>query len=163
MTFCQYNPDGPPRSTSTNQGSTQGMCTDVDILAIEDNPADVRLLRETFSECRHDLLCVTKGREVPGILAWIRKNQPVSPALVLLDLNLPGYDGFDVLERFKSADELQGIPVVVFSGSASEADISRAYTLGANAYVTKPTGVDEHLSALEAISEFWVSGEHSTQ
>jgi FOG: CheY-like receiver len=163
MTFRRYDRNGPPRSGPTNQDSVQSLCNDIDILAVEDNPADVRLLKEVFSECRHDLLCVTRGRKMPEILARIRKNRSVSPALVLLDLNLPGCDGFDVLERVKSANELQGIRVVVFSGSASEADISRAYKLGANAYVTKPTDVDEHLSTLEAISEFWLSGERMTR
>jgi chemotaxis family two-component system response regulator Rcp1 len=53
--------------------------------------------------------------------------------------------------------------VVVFSGAASEADINRAYELGANAYVTKPADVDEHLSTLKAISEYWLSGERIPQ
>lgn len=163
MTFRRHDRDGLPYSTPTYRDSLRGISSDIDILAVEDNPADVRLLKEAFSECRHNLLCVTEGREVPRILARIRQNRPVCPALVLLDLNLPGSDGFDVLARIRSTDELQDIPVVVFSGAASEADINRAYELGANAYVTKPADVDEHLSTLEAISEYWLSGERIPQ
>jgi two-component system response regulator len=101
-------------------------------------------------------LCLRSSREIPDLLAQIRRGEVVSPALILSDLNMPGVDGFDILARIKSSDELRAIPVVIFSGSTMEKDIIRAYELGANAYVSKPTDVDEYLSALEALTDFWV-------
>jgi CheY-like chemotaxis protein len=132
------------------------MC-DIDILVVEDNPGDIWLLEEAFSHLRHDVLCITKGYEMLDILSQIRHREIVPPALVLLDLNLPEIDGFDILKKIKSTDGLRSIPVVIFSGSTNEEDIVRAYELGASAYLPKPTDVDEHLSTLEELSEFWLS------
>lgn len=133
---------------------------DIDVLVIEDNPGDIRLLEEAFSDPRHEILCFTTGREALDVLGRIRRGDTKRPMLVVLDVNLPGIDGFEILEQIKSTDRLGSIPVVVFSGSTSEEDIAHAYELGANAYLSKPMDVDEHMSILKLLSEFWLSCTH---
>jgi two-component system response regulator len=77
--------------------------------------------------------------------------------LILLDLNLPKYDGRQILEQIKSDPELSHVPVVILTTSSSEEDILRSYRLHANAYVTKPVDVDQFIAAVRQIDEFFVS------
>ncbi|MFE0086062.1 response regulator, partial [[Kitasatospora] papulosa] len=79
------------------------------------------------------------------------------PDLVLLDLNLPRYDGRQVLERIKTDPELALIPVVVLTTSSAEEDILRSYKLHANAYVTKPVDLEQFIGAVRQIDDFFVS------
>ena len=90
-------------------------------------------------------------------LEYLRSPDGHRPDLVLLDLNLPGVDGLDVLAEMKSDPELRRIPVVVLTTSSSEADIHRAYDLGVNSYVTKPVGLDGWLEVVQCIDGFWFS------
>lgn len=76
---------------------------------------------------------------------------------MLLDLNLPKYDGRQVLEQIKSDPELSLIPVVVLTTSSAEEDILRSYKLHANAYVTKPVDLDQFIAAVRQIDEFFVT------
>ena len=78
------------------------------------------------------------------------------PDLVLLDLNLPKYDGRQLLEQIKSDPDLSHIPVVVLTTSSAEEDIVRSYQLHANAYVTKPVDLDQFMKAVRQIDEFFV-------
>jgi CheY-like chemotaxis protein len=77
--------------------------------------------------------------------------------LILLDLNLPKYDGRQVLEQIKSDPELTHVPVVILTTSASEEDILRSYKLHANAYVTKPVDVNQFIAAVRQIDDFFLS------
>lgn len=83
------------------------------------------------------------------------ENAP-TPDLILLDLNLPKYDGRQLLEKIKSDPDLNHIPVVVLTTSAAEEDILRSYKLHANAYVTKPVDLDQFMNAVRQIDEFFV-------
>ena len=78
------------------------------------------------------------------------------PDLILLDLNLPKYDGRQLLEKIKSDSDLCHIPVVVLTTSSAEEDILRSYKLHANAYVTKPVDLDQFMGAVRRIDEFFV-------
>jgi two-component system response regulator len=77
------------------------------------------------------------------------------PVVVLLDLKMPGVDGFEVLRQIKSDDALKRIPVVVFSSSNDDDDRWRSYELGANAYVTKPVDFSEFLEVVQVMGKFW--------
>ena len=79
-----------------------------------------------------------------------------TPDLILLDLNLPKYDGRQLLEVIKSDSDLSHIPVVVLTTSSAEEDILRSYKLHANAYVTKPVDLDQFMKAVREIDEFFV-------
>jgi CheY-like chemotaxis protein len=160
MTFRNPDRGDSSHSASERQDSVNGPDEDIDVLVVEDNPGDVRLLEEAFSDPRHEILCLMTGSGALDLLGRIRRGDVGRPTLVVLDVDLPRVDGFEILERIKSTDGLRSIPVVVLSGSTSEEDIDRAYALGANAYLSKPMDVVEHLSTLEALSEFWLSYAH---
>jgi len=130
----------------------------VEILLVEDNPGDVRLTREALREgkVRNNLNVVDDGVKA---LAFLRREGEYAdaprPDLVLLDLNLPRMGGREVLEAIKANPELRSIPVVVLTSSQAEQDIARAYELRANCYVTKPVDLDQFISVVKSIEDFW--------
>lgn len=77
------------------------------------------------------------------------------PHLILLDLNLPKVSGHEVLKKLKSDRGLVDIPVVVFSSSHQESDVTKAYNDHANCYVRKPLNLDEYFAAINEIWSFW--------
>ena len=131
----------------------------VEILLVEDDPGDVLMTREAFAEHKvgNNLTVVSDGAEA---LAYLRREggyaNAVRPDLILLDLNLPKYDGRQLLEKIKSDPDLNHIPVVVLTTSSAEEDILRSYKLHANAYVTKPVDLDQFMNAVRQIDEFFV-------
>jgi len=94
-------------------------------------------------------------------VAFLRGEAPYTdvpaPDLVLLDLNLPGRDGREVLSEIKSDDALRHIPVVVLTTSAAEDDVLHSYQLHANAFVSKPVDLDGFVAAIRQIDHFFVS------
>jgi len=139
--------------------STRPLSRPVEILLVEDNPGDVRLTREALREGKvHNNLHVAKdGVEA---LAFLRKEGDeyagaVRPDLILLDLNLPRKDGREVLEEIKADPSLRHIPVVVLTSSEAEQDIVRAYDLHANCYVSKPVDLDQFITVVQSIENFW--------
>ena len=132
----------------------------IDVLLVEDDPADELITREAFEHNKigNTLHVVRDGEEALDFL-YRRGAHPdaVRPDLILLDLNLPKYDGRQILEQIKSDPELSHVPVVILTTSSSEEDILRSYRLHANAYVTKPVDVDQFIAAVRQIDEFFVS------
>ena len=132
----------------------------VDILLVEDNPGDVRLTREALQEAKfkNKLYVATDGVEA---IAFLRREKPyahaVRPHLILLDLNLPRKDGREVLAEIKADPDLKRIPVVVLTTSQAEADIIKAYNLHANCYITKPVDVDQFITVVKSIEDFWIT------
>lgn len=131
-----------------------------EILLIEDNPGDVRLVRESLGRSvgEFNLRVAPDGVEA---LAYVRRqgqhaNAP-QPDLILLDLNLPRKNGRQVLAELKADESLARIPVVILSSSNASADISAAYGLRANSYVTKPGDLDEFVEAIGTLKSFWLS------
>jgi CheY-like chemotaxis protein len=130
----------------------------IQILLVEDNPGDVVLVREALKRgnIRNDLHVVSDGVKA---MSYLRRQDDYAdagrPDLVLLDLNLPRKNGLEVLQEIKSDPELQGIPVVILSGSKSEEDILKAYQLHANCFITKPGDYTSFLGAIASIGHFW--------
>ena len=128
------------------------------ILLVEDNPTDVRLTREAFKSAavRSALHVVTDGAQA---IAFLRREGEWQgaprPDLVLLDLNLPRKDGRAVLGEIKQDPALRHIPVVILTSSQAEQDIVRAYDLHANCYVTKPVDLDQFITIVRSIEQFW--------
>jgi CheY-like chemotaxis protein len=79
------------------------------------------------------------------------------PQLILLDLNLPKKDGREVLHEIKGDEDLKRIPVVVLTTSRAEEDILKSYNLHANCYITKPVELEQFLSVVRTIDEFWLT------
>jgi len=131
----------------------------IDILLVEDDPGDELITREAFehNKIKNNLHVARDGEE--GLDFLYRRGEfggAPRPDLILLDLNLPKYDGRQLLEQIKSDADLCHIPVVVLTTLAAEEDILKSYKLHANAYVTKPVDVDQFMSAVRQIDEFFV-------
>ncbi|WP_034263357.1 response regulator [Actinospica robiniae] len=134
--------------------------TPIDVLLVEDDPADELITREAFEDNKigNTLHVVRDGEEALDFL--FRRGaytDAVRPDLILLDLNLPKYDGREVLQQIKTNEELSSIPVVVLTTSSAEEDILRSYRLHANAYVTKPVDLDQFVSAIRQIDDFFLT------
>lgn len=116
------------------------------ILLVEDNPADAELIAEALEAVDFGgaLMVIDSGRAALSYLldASICAHTPM-PALVLMDVNLPGLDGIEVLKAVKSMSALEGIPVMMLSSSDAESDIDRSLRAGALAYFVKPSGLRE--------------------
>ncbi|MGD8568653.1 MAG: response regulator [Gammaproteobacteria bacterium] len=132
----------------------------IEILLVEDNPADVRLTREALKEAkvRNQLHVVEDG---VAAMAFLNRQGEYAdaprPDLILLDLNLPKKDGREVLEEIKRDDMLKRIPVVVLTTSQAEEDIVKTYNLHANCYVTKPVDLDQFITIVRSIEDFWLT------
>lgn len=125
------------------------------VLLVEDNPIDVRAINRAFAAL--DRSCVLEV-VVDGDAAISRLCDPGAPRpdLVLLDLNLPGSDGNDVLERVMADASLRRLPIIVLTTSANDFDVSGAYDRGANAYVNKPSDLAGWRALVSAIDGFWL-------
>ena len=130
----------------------------LEILLVDDNPADVRLTQEALYEggLENRLSVARDGHEA---MAFLRREATFAdaprPDMVLLDLNLPGKDGREVLAEVKGDETLRRIPVVVLTTSKAEEDILRSYDLHANCYITKPVRLDDFVDVLRQLEGFW--------
>jgi two-component system, chemotaxis family, response regulator Rcp1 len=116
------------------------------------------LTREAFREGKicNQLLVARDGVEAMAMLRREGKYHDVPrPDLILLDLNLPRKDGREVLAEIKSDEELRPIPIVVLTTSKAEEDILRSYDLHANCYIGKPVDLDQFISVVTHLDEFW--------
>ena len=132
----------------------------IEILLAEDNPGDVRLTREALKEGKvlNKLHVVEDGMEAVEFLNREGRYADMPrPELILLDLNLPKKDGREVLAEIKTDEELRRIPVVVLTTSRSEEDVLKSYDLNANCYITKPVDLDQFISVVKSINEFWLT------
>ncbi|GMQ85246.1 MAG: response regulator [Acidimicrobiia bacterium] len=129
------------------------------ILLVEDSLSDQRLLREELgcTDLPAKLHSVPDGA---AALSFLNRRDPYShapiPDLVILDLDLPGIDGWEVLAEVKKDPRLRRIPVIVLTGSSSDADVIRSYDLHANGYVTKPMDPEGYCDLVKAIADFWL-------
>lgn len=130
----------------------------IEILLVEDSPSDIRLTIEALKEAklRNQLHVVEDGEAAMAFLRNPGPSQP-RPDLILLDLNLPGMDGREVLELVKSDPDLGLIPVVVLTTSRAEEDVLKAYQLRTNCYITKPVDLDQFIRVVQSIQEFWLT------
>ena len=132
------------------------------ILYVEDEEADVALLLHVLRKLHihNPLETVRDGRLAKDYLEGRepygdRGRHPL-PGLVLLDLNLPYWSGFEVLTWIRQQPELRRVPVVILSSSNRPDDIARAYDAGANGYLVKPNALPELTSMVQALRDFWL-------
>jgi CheY-like chemotaxis protein len=134
--------------------------TPIEVLLVEDDPGDVLMVREALSdhERSNRLTVVGDGEQAMDVLhrRGAFADAP-RPDIVLLDLNLPRKDGYEVLAEIKGDEDLRRIPVVVLTTSEADRDILRSYELHANAYVTKPTDYERYMEMVRQIDEFFVT------
>lgn len=139
---------------------TLGDSRPVQILLVEDNPADARLTQEAIrdTEFRYQLHLAEDGEEAMEFLYQEGEFADVPrPDLILLDLNLPGMDGREVLAEIKSDESLGSIPVVVLTTSTAQQDLLYSYGLRANSYVNKPIDRDRFNDMIKSVMEYWIN------
>lgn len=132
----------------------------VDILLVEDNAADIRLTQEVLAESKvhNRLIIANDGEEALACLRRQGKFKAMArPDLVLLDLNLPIKDGREVLAEIKADPNLKRIPVVILTTSKAEEDILKSYNLHANCYITKPVDLEQFVTVVRYIEDFWLA------
>lgn len=132
----------------------------VEVLLVEDNPGDVRLVKEALRDARipANVTVVTDGE---AALQYIRQQGQFvlakRPDLILLDLGLPKLHGHEVLERIKQDHNLRCIPVIVLSGSQAEQDVARSFDLNSAYYLSKPVDAGQLHKVVETVASFWNS------
>jgi CheY-like chemotaxis protein len=132
------------------------------ILLVEDSPDDTELFRIAFLRANlgTELRSVGDGQEALGYLRgkgiYSDRERFPHPHLLLLDLRMPHTTGFEILERLRAEEEFKALPVIAFSGSEYQQDVRRAYELGANCFLKKPSSFDELSSALRELCSFWL-------
>jgi len=127
--------------------------TTLKILLVEDETATVELLKEALKEANldYDLEVRSNGE---GALEYLR-SETLLPQLLLLDLNLPGKSGLEVLKEIKDSRELRALPVIIFTNSRSQDDVVRAYASHVNAYIRKPMGFNALIEVIKITGKFW--------
>jgi CheY-like chemotaxis protein len=131
------------------------------ILLVEDSPEDFEATLRAFrkSGLNNPIFRCADGDEALDYLhrrgAYADAARSPRPGIVLLDLNLPGTDGREVLSAIKGDDDLKPIPVVVLTTSVDERDVNACYRAGANSYIQKPVDMDGFLQAIERLHGFW--------
>ena len=132
----------------------------IEILMVEDNEGDVYMTTEAFKEAKiaNHLSITRDGMEAMDFLRRQGKFASAPrPDLILLDLNLPGRDGRQVLVDIRADPALATIPVVILTSSKAEQDIVQSYQLHANCYIVKPVNFEALLQVVRAIESFWLT------
>lgn len=129
----------------------------IEIFLIDDNPGDIRLTKEALKEAKlcQNLRMASAGTEALAMLRQWSEEEGALPDVILLDVNLPGMDGLDVLAEIKSDNKLKRIPVIMLSTSTAEKDLLRAYEGYANCYLVKPVSFEEFVAEITSLIHFW--------
>jgi len=132
------------------------------ILIADDDPEDRNLISEAFdiAEIPHELFFVKDGEELLDYLKR-RKNYAdasisKTPAIILLDLNMPRKDGREALNEIKSDPEINNIPVIVLTTSNYDEDIKKTYLMGVNGFITKPVTFTALVDAFKGVCSYWL-------
>jgi len=128
------------------------------IMLVDDNADFALLLQEAFAELQSQtsLVVVRDGTALARILGGNGEFAGEKlPDIVLLDLLLPGEDGFDILRNRKLSPVFNAIPIIVFTGSNNPADVDRSYALGANAFISRPAAFGDLVNVVQIIEKFW--------
>lgn len=127
--------------------------TPLRVLLVEDNPDHVLLIRRAIRQlgADHEVEAIDSGEQV--FVSLQDAGQP--PDLILLDINMPGFSGFDVLSRLRNDESYKYIPVVMLTSSDAGPDIARAYELGASGYIAKPSHFQDLRAVLGNTMLYW--------
>jgi CheY-like chemotaxis protein len=137
------------------------MDSPANILLVEDNHMDVVLTLDAFNEAKlkNTINVARNGEEAINYLFGRNKYADRTlfplPDLILLDLKMPGIDGFEVLRQIKNTDILKRIPVIILTSSKEEGDRTLSYDIGANSYLLKPVSFDGFVDVVKKIGDYW--------
>ncbi|MFC1585433.1 response regulator [Fibrobacterota bacterium] len=126
-----------------------------EIVMIEDDPGDADLTREILEQTALPIN-LTVMEDGSKAIAHLRKKSVPAPDLILLDLNLPGNDGLEILSEIKTDSGLRSVPVIILTTSTAENDVAKSYSLGCNSYLSKPVGLMEFSRMIKSIMDYWL-------
>jgi CheY-like chemotaxis protein len=132
------------------------------ILLVEDNRLDIELTLDAFKEARlgNSVHVAKNGVEALDYLfgheQYGDREQYPLPDVILLDLKMPGIDGFEVLRRVKAEPEVKRIPVIILTSSREEGDLALSYDCGANSYLVKPVSFEGFLKVVQQVQDYWL-------
>ncbi|PCI27966.1 two-component system response regulator [Candidatus Kaiserbacteria bacterium] len=126
------------------------------ILVVEDNEDDYEVLQRSFKKAGFErpVVHVVNGEKALDYL-YNEIDASIRPGLVLLDINMPGIGGLEVLQKIKTNAKLKSIPVVMLTTSDSSLDINKCYKLGANGYIAKPVDFEKFIEAMKSVKSFF--------
>jgi len=127
----------------------------IEILLIEDNPGDIELTRIGFEEARvaNNLSVIKDGQQA---IDFFEQGNDL-PDIVLLDINLPKVNGFEILEKIRSLEYSENIPVIMLTSSGADEDINKSYSAKANSYIIKPVDFDKFYKVIKSLEQFWLT------
>jgi len=130
-------------------------------MLVEDNYMDIRLTLDAFNEAKlqNSVNVFRNGMEALDYLFGRNKYTDITlyplPDIILLDLNMPGIGGFEVLQQIKNADKLKRIPVIILTSSMEAADRTLSYDIGANSYLMKPIRFEDFVEVVKKTTDYW--------
>lgn len=130
------------------------------ILLVEDNPDEEVLTLGAMQRCKGDASVVVAHDGCEALEYLFAADDQVEagkPRFVIMDLNMPRVDGFDVIARLRADPRTRPLPVVVFSSSSEGQDVRRCNQLGANSYVMKPVAAEQYREAVSRIVHYWLN------
>ncbi len=130
---------------------------EVTILLVEDDPGHARLIEKNLrrSSITNPIVNIADGqRTLDLLLGQAAAARAAGPCLILLDLNMPGMSGYQVLARLKEDERTRPIPIVVLTTTDDAAEIKKCYDLGCNAYITKPVDYEQFSEAIHRLGLF---------
>ncbi len=132
---------------------------DITVLHVDDDPNDTALMQAASrkAQVNFQLVNVSDGEEATAYLCAAEDKSVSMPALVLLDMKMPGATGVEILRWIRQHPKLNRLPVIVLSGSELQDDIRKAYSEGANSYLVKPLGFEALVELIKNISSVWLA------
>lgn len=132
------------------------------ILLVEDNPSDINLTKRALEKAHilNELVVVEDGQEALDYLLgtgrYEGRDRHKMPALVLLDLKLPGIEGLEVLKCIREDPIIHRLPVVILTSSSEDHDIAQSYDLWVNSYIRKPVDFHQFAEAIQQLGLYWL-------
>lgn len=131
------------------------------IILVDDNPDDAEATQRSMSknDFGYPVKWLASGEELISLLNDITGKEEGAirlPLFILLDLNMPGLDGKNVLEKLRLIEKLNVVPIIIFTTSNDPRDVSECYNLGANSFIQKPLSYDKLNNTVKALKDYWL-------